>query len=93
MQEDNITTNFHNTLVGSGKLPEMPLIIWQLYKIIASSYHYTSSVPSTLVSTKTYHTVVWEKFMVRNVHAKKIHGKKFSSKQATDEKFLTPNIS
>ena len=38
-------------------------------------------------------TVVWEKFMVRNIRAKKICGKKFSSKQATDENFLTPNIS
>ena len=31
--------------------------------------------------------------MVRNIRAKKIHGKKFSSKQAIDEIFLTPNIS
>ena len=34
------------------------------------------------------YTVVWGKFMVRNIRAKKIHDKKFSSKQATDEKFF-----
>ena len=28
-----------------------------------------------------------------NIREKKIRGKKFSSKQATDENFLTPNIS
>ena len=39
------------------------------------------------------HTVVWEKFMVRNIREKKIRGKKFSSMQAIDENFLTPNIS
>ena len=39
------------------------------------------------------YTVVWEKFMVRNIREKKIRGKKFSSKQATDENILTPNIS
>ena len=38
-------------------------------------------------------TVVWEKFMVRNIREKKIRGKIFSSKQATDENILTPNIS
>ena len=38
-------------------------------------------------------TVVWEKFMVRNIREKKIRGKKFSSMQAIDENFLTPNIS
>ena len=38
-------------------------------------------------------TVVWEKFMVRNIREKKIRGKKFSCMQAIDEKFLTPNIS
>ena len=38
-------------------------------------------------------TVVWEKFMVRNIREKKIRGKNFSSMQAIDEKFLTPNIS
>ena len=38
-------------------------------------------------------TVVWEKFMVRNIREKKIRGKKISSMQAIDEKFLTPNIS
>ena len=38
-------------------------------------------------------TVVWEKFMVRNIREKKIRGKKFSSMQAIDEKILTPNIS
>ena len=31
--------------------------------------------------------------MVRNIHEKKICGKNFSSKQATDENILTPNIS
>ena len=31
--------------------------------------------------------------MVRNVREKKIRGKKFSSMQAIDENFLTPNIS
>ena len=31
--------------------------------------------------------------MVRNIHEKKIRGKKFSSMQAIDENFLTPNIS
>ena len=31
--------------------------------------------------------------MVRNIHEKKTRGKKFSSMQAIDEKFLTPNIS
>ena len=31
--------------------------------------------------------------MVRNIREKKIRGKKFSSMQAIDEKFLTPNIS
>ena len=40
-----------------------------------------------------YNTVVWEKFMVRNIREKKIRGKKFSSMQAIDENFLTPNIS
>ena len=39
------------------------------------------------------YTVVWEKFMVRNIREKKIRGKKFSSKQATDKNFLMPNIS
>ena len=39
------------------------------------------------------YTVVWEKFMVRNIREKKIRGKKFSSMQAIDENFLTPNIS
>ena len=39
------------------------------------------------------YTVVWEKFMVRNIREKKIRGKKFSSKQATDENILKPNIS
>ena len=33
-------------------------------------------------------TVVWEKFMVRNIREKKIRGKKFSSMQAIDENFL-----
>ena len=45
-------------------------------------------MPSSVVCT-----VVWEKFMVRNIRAKKIRGKKFSSMQAIDENFLTPNIS
>ena len=31
--------------------------------------------------------------MVRNIHEKKIYGKKFSSTQAIGEKFLTSNIS
>ena len=31
--------------------------------------------------------------MVRNICEKKIRGKKFSSMQAIDENFLTPNIS
>ena len=31
--------------------------------------------------------------MVRNIREKKIRGKNFSSKQATDENILTPNIS
>ena len=39
------------------------------------------------------YTVVWEKFMVRNIREKKIRGKKFSSMQAIDENFLTPNNS
>ena len=38
-------------------------------------------------------TVVWEKFIVRNIREKKIRGKKFSSMQVIDENFLTPNIS
>ena len=42
---------------------------------------------------KLVYTVVWEKFMVRNIREKKIRGKKFSSMQAIDENFLTPNIS
>ena len=45
-------------------------------------------MPSSVVCT-----VVWEKFMVRNIREKKIRGKKFSSMQAIDENFLTPNIS
>ena len=48
----------------------------------------------TVVLTKRWlYTVVWEKFMVRNICEKKIRGKKFSSMQAIDENFLTPNIS
>ena len=39
------------------------------------------------------HTVVWEKFMVRNIREKKIRGKQFSYMQAIDENFLTLNIS
>ena len=35
----------------------------------------------------TVATVVWEKFMVRNIRAEKIRGKKFLSKQASDENF------
>ena len=44
-------------------------------------------------ATTNMFTVVWEKFIVRNIHEKKIRGKKFSSMQAIDENFLTPNIS
>ena len=33
------------------------------------------------------YTVVWEKFMVRNIREKKIRGKKFSSMQAIYEIF------
>ena len=43
--------------------------------------------------SKKCNTVVWEKFMVINIREKKIRGKKFSSMQAIDENFLTPNIS
>ena len=38
------------------------------------------------------YTVVWENSTVGNIREKKIRGKKFSSKQLTDEKFLTPNM-
>jgi len=33
-------------------------------------------------------TVVWEKFVVENIHMKIIHGKKFSSLLASDKNFL-----
>jgi len=34
------------------------------------------------------YTVVWEKFIVENIHTKIIHCKKFSSLLASDEKFF-----
>ena len=37
-------------------------------------------------------TVVWEKFKVGNICEKKFEVKIFSSQQAVDEKFLSPNI-
>ena len=40
-----------------------------------------------------YVPLLWEKFMVTNIREKKIRSKKFSSMQAIDENFLTPNIS
>ena len=46
-----------------------------------------------IIQLNLLHTVVWEKSTVGNIREKKIRGKKFSSKQHTDEKFLTPNIS
>ena len=53
----------------------------------AMSYHIMECYVTTC------RTVVWEKFMVRNIREKKIRGKILSSLQAIDEIFLTPNIS
>ena len=58
--------------------------------ITIRSYKHTHKI--LYRSTTDVHTVVWEKFMVRNIREKKIRGKKFSSMQAIDENFLTPNI-
>ena len=57
---------------------------------LRSSYHI--AISQNYHRTNSY-TVVWEKFTVRNIREKKIRGKKFSSMQAIDENFLTPNIS
>jgi len=40
------------------------------------------------VNSSMISTVVWEKFIVENIHMKMIHGKKFSLLLASDENFL-----
>ena len=62
-------------------------IVLEIFLLYGMEQHY---------KTKAHYnanTVVWEKFMVRDIHEKKIHGKNFSSKQAIDKNILMPNIS